>query len=160
MRSSTSAKCWRAMPSLGFNCCTNWTFYAHNLNLLCSTLCIVERGSNNCVDFVGLRANNLRILSIHSSLTPGLPLLLRSWTLPVSRKRRCPSLIALSLGGCLLNWVTDFVSKTIPHNVRVPAQSPFHKQLTEKRKDGRLCHLSTEKKLPELHYKLPQTPCG
>jgi hypothetical protein len=28
-----------------------------------------------------------------------------SWTLPVSRKRRCQVLIALSLGGCLLNCV-------------------------------------------------------
>jgi hypothetical protein len=26
--------------------------------------------------------------------------------------------------------------KAIPHNARVPAQSPFHKQLTEKRKHG------------------------
>jgi hypothetical protein len=31
--------------------------------------------------------------------------------------------------------------KAIPHNARVSAQSPFHKQLTEKRKDGRLCYL-------------------
>jgi hypothetical protein len=67
--------------------------------VLCSTLCIVERGSNNSrkarrVDFVGLRTNDARIVSTHSSLTPGLPLLLRSWTLPVSRKRRCQSLIA------------------------------------------------------------------
>jgi hypothetical protein len=46
------------------------------------------------VDFVGLRTNDARTVSTHSSLTPGLPLLLRSWTLPVSRKRRCQSLIA------------------------------------------------------------------
>jgi hypothetical protein len=66
--------------------------------VLCSTLCIVERGSNNSrearrVDFVGLRTNNARIVSTHSSLTPGL-LLWRSWTLPVSRKRRYLLLIA------------------------------------------------------------------
>jgi hypothetical protein len=36
--------------------------------------------------------------------------------------------------------------KAIPHKARVPAQSPFHKQLTEKRKDGRLFHLSASKK--------------
>jgi hypothetical protein len=46
------------------------------------------------VDFVELRTNDARIVSTHSSLTPGMPLLLRSWTLPVSRKRRCQSLIA------------------------------------------------------------------
>jgi hypothetical protein len=48
-----------------------------------------ERGSNTSrearrVDFVGLRKNDARIVSTHSSLTPGLPLLLRSWTLPVA----------------------------------------------------------------------------
>jgi hypothetical protein len=51
-----------------------------------------------------------------------LPLLLRSWTIPVSRKCRCQSLIAQSLGGCLLNcarsfhgvWATNFVSKSHP----------------------------------------------
>jgi hypothetical protein len=53
-----------------------------------------ERGSNNSrearrVDFVGLCTNDARVVSTHSSLTPGLPLLLRSWTLPVSRNRRC-----------------------------------------------------------------------
>jgi hypothetical protein len=67
--------------------------------VLRSTLCIVERGSNNSrearrVDFVGLRTNDARIVPTHSSLTPGLPLLLRSWTLPVSMKRRCQPLIA------------------------------------------------------------------
>jgi hypothetical protein len=61
----------------------------------------VERGSNNSrearrVDFVGLRTSDARIVSTHSSLTPGLSLLLRSWTLPVSRKRRCQSLIAVT----------------------------------------------------------------
>jgi hypothetical protein len=50
--SVSSAKYWRAMLSPGFNCYTNWTLYAHNLNLLCSTLCIVERGSNNSREFV------------------------------------------------------------------------------------------------------------
>jgi hypothetical protein len=56
---------------------------------------------------------------------------------------------------CLVNV------EAIPHNARVPAQSPFHKQLTEKRKDGRLCHLlAAEKKLPEFHCYLPQTECG
>jgi hypothetical protein len=35
--------------------------------------------------------------------------------------------------------------KAISYNARVPAQSPFHKQLTEKRKDGRLFHLSDKK---------------
>jgi hypothetical protein len=39
---------------------------------------------------------------------------------------------------------------TTPHDVRVPAQSPFHKQLTEKRKDGRLCHLLLAKKRVSL----------
>jgi hypothetical protein len=33
-------------------------------------------------------------------------------------------------------------------------------QLTEKRKDGRLCHLLAAKKLPEFHCNLPQTACG
>jgi hypothetical protein len=42
--------------------------------------------------------------------------------------------------------------------LRVPAKSPFQKQLTEKRKDGRLCHLlAAKEKLPEFHYDLPQT---
>jgi hypothetical protein len=51
--------------------------------------------------------------------------------------------------------------KAIPHKARVPAQSPFHKQLTEKRKDGRLFHLSaSKKKLPEFRCNLPQTACG
>jgi hypothetical protein len=50
--------------------------------------------------------------------------------------------------------------KAIPHKARVPAQSPFHKQLTEKRKDGRLFHLSRQKTLPEFRYNLPQTACG
>jgi hypothetical protein len=36
--------------------------------------------------------------------------------------------------------------KAIPHKARVPAQSPFHKQLTEKHKDGRLFHLSASEK--------------
>jgi hypothetical protein len=41
--------------------------------VLCSTLCIVERGSNNSreiglVDFVGLRTNDARIVSTHSTL--------------------------------------------------------------------------------------------
>jgi hypothetical protein len=36
--------------------------------------------------------------------------------------------------------------KAIPHNARFPAQSPFHKQLTEKRKYGRLCHLLVAEK--------------
>jgi hypothetical protein len=54
--------------------------------VICSTLCIVERGSNNSrearrVDFVWLRTNDARIVPTHSSLTAGLPLLLRSWTL-------------------------------------------------------------------------------
>jgi hypothetical protein len=49
--------------------------------VLCGTLCIVERGSNNSrearrVDFVWLRTNDARIVSTHSLLTPGLPLLL------------------------------------------------------------------------------------
>jgi hypothetical protein len=40
--------------------------------VLCSTLCIVERGSNNSrearrVDFAGLRTNDARIVSTHSS---------------------------------------------------------------------------------------------
>jgi hypothetical protein len=52
--------------------------------------------------------------------------------------------------------VTDFVSKTIPHNALVPAQSPFHKQLTQKSKDSRLCYLLAANKLPEFHYDLPQ----
>jgi hypothetical protein len=34
----------------------------------------------------------------------------------------------------------------IPHNVRVFAQSPFYKQLTEKRKHGRLCQSVAAKK--------------
>jgi hypothetical protein len=60
---------------------TNWASH-----LLYSTLCILERGSNNSrearrVDFVGLSTNDAWIVSTHSSLTPGLPLLLRSWTL-------------------------------------------------------------------------------
>jgi hypothetical protein len=50
--------------------------------------------------------------------------------------------------------------QAIPHNARVPAQSPFDKQLTEKHKDGSLCHLLTTIKLPEFHYDLPQTACG
>jgi hypothetical protein len=59
---------------------------------------VAERGSNNScearrVDFVELHTNDARIVPTHSSLTPGLPLLLRSWTLPVSRSR-CKSLIA------------------------------------------------------------------
>jgi hypothetical protein len=42
--------------------------------VLRSTLCIVERGSNNSrearrVDFAGLRTNDARIVSTHSSLT-------------------------------------------------------------------------------------------
>jgi hypothetical protein len=49
----------------------------------------IERGSNKSrearrVDFVGLRKNDAWIVSTHSSLTPGLPLLLQSRTLPVS----------------------------------------------------------------------------
>jgi hypothetical protein len=37
------------------------------------------------------------------------------------------------------------------YNERGPAQSPFHKQLTEKRKDGRFCHLlAAKRKLPEF----------
>jgi hypothetical protein len=32
------------------------------------------------------------------------------------------------------------------HNVSVPTQWPFQKQLTDKRKDGRFCHLFTEEK--------------
>jgi hypothetical protein len=67
--------------------------------VLCRTLCIVERGSNNSREarrenFIGLRTNDARIVSTHTSLTPGLPFLLQSWTLSVSRKRRCQSLIA------------------------------------------------------------------
>jgi hypothetical protein len=30
--------------------------------------------------------------------------------------------------------------------IHLPAHSPFHKKLTEKRKDGRLCHLLAEKR--------------
>jgi hypothetical protein len=33
-------------------------------------------------------------------------------------------------------------------------------QTTEKRKDGRLFHLSASKKLPEFRCNLPQTACG
>jgi hypothetical protein len=43
---------------------------------------------------------------------------------------------------------------------RVPAQSPFQKQLTEERKDGRLWHLLAAKQLPKFHYDLLQTACG
>jgi hypothetical protein len=50
--------------------------------------------------------------------------------------------------------------EAIPHKARVPAQSPFYKQLTEKRKDGRLFHLSAKKKLPEFRCHLPQNACG
>jgi hypothetical protein len=51
--------------------------------------------------------------------------------------------------------------KAIPHNARDPAQSAYHKQLTEKLEDGRLCHLLTaKKKLPEFHYDLPKTAYG
>jgi hypothetical protein len=51
--------------------------------------------------------------------------------------------------------------KAIPHNACIPAQLPFHKQLTEKRKDGHLCHLLEEKKkAADFHYDLPQTACG
>jgi hypothetical protein len=62
---------WRAMPSPGFNCCTTWTLYAHNLNLVCSTLCIVERGSNNSrearrVDFVGHNFSKPRVDFVHT----------------------------------------------------------------------------------------------
>jgi hypothetical protein len=35
--------------------------------------------------------------------------------------------------------------KAIPHKARVPAQSPFHKQLTDKRKYGRSFHLLHKK---------------
>jgi hypothetical protein len=34
--------------------------------------------------------------------------------------------------------------------VHLPAQSPFHKQLTENRKDGRLYHLLAAEKVPEF----------
>jgi hypothetical protein len=47
--------------------------------------------------------------------------------------------ISLSLG----DWFSS--QKAIPHKAHVPAQSPFHKQLTEKRKDGRLFHLSASR---------------
>jgi hypothetical protein len=51
--------------------------------------------------------------------------------------------------------------KGIAHNARVLAKSPFHKQLTENSKDGRLCQsVASKEKLPELHYDLPQTTCG
>jgi hypothetical protein len=50
--------------------------------------------------------------------------------------------------------------KAIPNNVHIPAQSPFHKQLTEKRKDGQLCNLLAAKKLSEFHYDLLQTVFG
>jgi hypothetical protein len=61
--------------------------------------------------------------------------------------------------------VTDFVQKVIPHNARIPAQSPFDKQLNEKLKDGRLRNVKMaaysihwrQKKPPELPYDLPQT---
>jgi hypothetical protein len=53
--------------------------------------------------------------------------------------------------------LTDLSQKAIPHNARIPAHSPLHKQQTEKRKDGRLCHLLVAKKLPEFHYDLLQT---
>jgi hypothetical protein len=117
--------------------------------VLCSTLCIIERGSNNSrearrVDFVGLCTNDARIVSTHSSLTPGPPLLLRSWTLP-GNAVASPLLHSHSE---VAYWTvcSNFVEsewlilsqKAIPHKARVPAQSPFHKQLTEKRKDGRL----------------------
>jgi hypothetical protein len=59
-------------------------------------------------------------------------------------------------GGQGIDW-TVFA---FPHNARVPAQSPFHKQVTEKRKDGRLCHLLAAKKLLEFHCNLLQTACG
>jgi hypothetical protein len=36
--------------------------------------------------------------------------------------------------------------KAIPHNPRVPTQSPFQKQVTEKCKDGGLCNLFTVRK--------------
>jgi hypothetical protein len=51
--------------------------------------------------------------------------------------------------------------KAIPHNAHVSAQLPFHKQLTEKCKDGCSCHLLVAKKnFPAFHYDLPQTVCG
>jgi hypothetical protein len=46
--------------------------------------------------------------------------------------------------------------KAIPHNGRVPSQSPFHIQLTEKRKYGRLCQSVGGKNF----YDLLQTPYG
>jgi hypothetical protein len=49
------------------------------------------------------------------------------------------AVISLSLGD-------DFVSKSHPTQPRVPAHSPFHEQLTEKRKDGRLYHLLVAKR--------------
>jgi hypothetical protein len=56
---------------------TNWASHM---------LFAAERGSNNSrearrVDFVGLRTNDARIVFTHPWLKPGLPLLLRSWTL-------------------------------------------------------------------------------
>jgi hypothetical protein len=53
-----------------------------------------------------------------------------------------------------------FSQKAIPHNPLVAAQSPFHKQLIEKRKYGRLYQSVDGKNLPELHYDLLQTACG
>jgi hypothetical protein len=64
--------------------------------------------------------------------------------------------------------VIDFVLKAIPHKACIPAQSPFHKQLTEKRKDGRLFHLLASKNrmwlaqfvCPPQFFKTPSGLCG
>jgi hypothetical protein len=50
--------------------------------------------------------------------------------------------------------------KAIPHNARVPAQSLFYKQLTEKRENGGLFHILAAKRSPVFHYDLPETTRG
>jgi hypothetical protein len=79
-----------------------------------------------------------RIVSTHSSLAPGLPILLRSWTLPVSRKRRCLlncAVISLSLG----DW---FYLKKPSHTKRAFLHSRHFTNSWQKRTDGCLFHLS------------------
>jgi hypothetical protein len=73
----------------------------------------------------------------------------RHWT--VSADPLC-AVVSLSLG----DWFC--LKKTIPHKARVPSQSPFQKQLTEKRKYGRLCHLLAGRKNFQIFTMICRNP--
>jgi hypothetical protein len=117
------------------------------------------------VDFAGLRTSDARIVSTHSSLTPGLPLLLRSWTLG-----NAVASLLLHSHSEVAYWTVcgHFVRSgwqifCLKNHATQSARSCSHHFTNNWLRNVKMAAYSNcrfQKKLPEFGCNLPQTQCG